>query len=383
MLGGQMTGGLTGGEVVTTAAAFDALAEEWEALYRRSPHATPFLAHGWLSAYWHAFGEPGALRVVLLRDGARRLTVAAPLRLRRQPGLTVLAVVADDLSDFTDVLIDPAAPDVHMRLARGLLELPGWDVLDAPEVAAGSVLSGLRGSWPGPTVTLPASTCLELPAAPVERLLAELPGKTRSDLRRKLRLADELGLRPATAPTDAAEIAAAVAELLDLHARQWAGRPVNGLHLSDAFRRHLTAAAQLMVPAGQAALTRHLLAGSVAAVSLFLLTGDTVGGYLYGVDPLLRSRVDMSALMIRSGLELGRSRGAARLNMLRGDEPAKLRWRPQIQRNQRLLLLPPTATRGHLAAAGTLVSRAGRDLLGRSPRAVQVAHRLNRRHLGR
>lgn len=362
------------GELVTTGAGFDALEADWDALYRRSPGATPFLAHGWLAAYWQAFGEPDGLRVVCLRDAAGRLVGAAPLRLRRRPGLTVLTVLADELSDFTDVLADP---ELSGRLAARLLDLPGWDVLDAPEVAATSVLSGLSTGWPGPVVRLPASTCLELPTAPVETLLAELPGKTRGDLRRKLRLADGLGLRLGEVPDDPAAVAAAVTELLDLHARQWAGRAVNGIHLSDRFRRHLTVAAQRMVPAGQAALTRHVVAGAAAAVSLFLLTGDMVGGYLYGVDPALRSKVDVSALMVRAGLELGRHRGAGRLSMLRGDEPAKLRWRPKVERNQRVLLLRPDCARGRVAAAGSLLGGAGRDLLGRSPRAVRLATRLH------
>jgi CelD/BcsL family acetyltransferase involved in cellulose biosynthesis len=364
-------------ELVTSGTDFDALAADWDALYRRSPGATPFLAHGWLAAYWQAFGEPDRLRVVCLRDRSGRLVGAAPLRLRRRPGLTVLTVLADELSDFTDVLADPADPEVYGRLADRLLDLPGWDVLDVPEVASTSVLSGLCEGWPGPVVRLPASTCLELPTAPVETLLATLPGKTRGDLRRKLRLADGLGLRLGEVPDDPDAVAAAVTELLDLHARQWAGRAVNGIHLSDRFRRHLIAAAQRMVPAGQAALTRHVVAGAAAAVSLFLLTGDMVGGYLYGVDPALRSKVDVSALMVRAGLDLGRDRGAGRLSMLRGEEPAKLRWRPRVQRNQRLLLLRPDCARGRVAAAGSLLAGAGRELLGRSPRAVRLASRLS------
>jgi CelD/BcsL family acetyltransferase involved in cellulose biosynthesis len=365
------------GELVTNGTGFDALAADWDGLYARSPGATPFLAHGWLAAYWQAFGEPGRLRVLCLRDRPGRLVAAAPLRLRGRPGLTVLTVLADELSDFTDVLADPAVPGVYGCLADRLLDLPGWDVLDVPEVAPASVLSGLSAGWPGPVVRLPASTCLELPTAPVETLLAELPGKTRGDLRRKLRTADALGLRLGEVPDDPAAVAAAVTELLDLHARQWAGRAVNGIHLSERFRRHLTVAAQRMVPAGQAALTRHVVAGAAAAVSLFLLTGDMVGGYLYGVDPALRSKVDVSALMVRAGLDLGRDRGASRLSMLRGQEPAKLRWRPRAQRNQRLLLLRPDGARSQLAAAGSLLCAAGRDLVGRSPHAVRLAARLH------
>ncbi len=83
--------------------------------------------------------------------------------------------------------------------------------------------------------------------------------------------------------------------------------------------------------------------------------------------------------MVRSGLELGSARGATRLNMLRGAEPAKLRWQPRATRNQRLLLLPPGTARGCLAVAGALLSGAARDALHRSPRAVRLAHQIRRR----
>ena len=173
-------------------------------------------------------------------------------------------------------------------------------MLDAPEVPPGGGVWRLAAAWPGQTVVLPASTCLELPIRPLPELLAELPSRHRRDLARQQRRADRLALRAERVPPAPEPIAAAVADLLDLHARQWAGRPVNPLHLDPRFRAHLTDAARAMVPAGQAALTRFVLAGELVGVAFALIADGAIGGYLYGVRPELRDRLDVSALVVRS-----------------------------------------------------------------------------------
>ncbi len=364
---------------LTTGSDLDAVAADWDELYERSPAATPFLAHGWVAAYWRVFGETGALRIAGVRDCAGRLVAAAPMRLRRRHGLSVLTPLADEMTDYSDVLLDPGVPDAADALAAGLLGLPGWDVIDLPEVGPGAAAWRLVEGWPGQLISVPASTCLELPVGEPETLLTELSSKHRHDIRRQFRRMDQLGLEVSQVPAEPAPLHHAVTELLDLHARQWAGRPINTLHLTPAFRDHLSGAARELVPAGRMALTRFLIDGSAAAVSLFLLTGDTVGGYLYGVEPELKAKVDIGALMIRSGLELGREKGATTLAMLRGQEASKLRWRPRARHNRRLVLLRPEAGRGHAAAASTLLLRAGRDRLRNSPLATRTARWLGGR----
>jgi hypothetical protein len=44
-------------------------------------------------------------------------------------------------------------------------------------------------------------------------------------------------------------------------ARQWAGRPVNPLHRSERFRRHLQASLPALLRTDRAALVRHVLDG--------------------------------------------------------------------------------------------------------------------------
>jgi hypothetical protein len=105
----------------------------------------------------------------------------------------------------------------------------------------------------------------------------------------------------------------------------------------------------------------------VVAVSLFLLTTTMVAGYLYGADPALRQDVDVTAVLIRAGLELGHSHGAEHLNMLRGAEDGKLRWNPQIRHNRHIVLLAPPLGTAHAVAAGALLARAATERLRTTP----------------
>jgi CelD/BcsL family acetyltransferase involved in cellulose biosynthesis len=345
--------------VLTTLAELEAAGPDWDGLHSRAGRG-PFLAHSWLTSYWRAFGDRSGLRVVCVRSGDR-LTAAAAVRRSRRHGVPVLTPLAAELSDFTDVLIDPDVPPAAGDLAGALLAVGGWSVLDAAEVPPGGGAWRLAAAWPGQTVVLPASTCLELPVRPLPELLAELPSRHRRDLARQQRRAARLALRAERVPPAPEPIAAAVGDLLDLHARQWAGRPVNPLHLDPRFRAHLTEAARAMVPAGQAALTRFVLAGELVGVAFALIADGAVGGYLYGVRPELRDQLDISSLVIRSDLELGRHVGATRLSMLRGQEDPKLRWQPTPRRSQRMLLLPPAGAGGHGLAVAALLRRAAAE----------------------
>jgi CelD/BcsL family acetyltransferase involved in cellulose biosynthesis len=352
-------------QILTSPAELEAVAADWHALHARVGGGNPFLAHGWLVAYWRAFGDRSGLRVVCVRAGDR-LVAAAPVRICRRRGVAVLTPLAVELSDFTDVLVDPGLPGAADELAHALLAVPGWAVLDAPEVPGGGGIWQLAAAWPGQAVVLPASTCLELPIRPVPELLATLPSRHRRDLGRQQRRMDRLDLRVEPVPPGAERDG--VAELLELHARQWAGRPMNPLHSDPRFRHHLTEAVGRMAPVGQAALTRYRLAGEVVGVSLALIADGAVGGYLYGVRPDLRTQLDVSALVIRTDLELGRSRGAARLSMLRGEEHPKLRWQPTALRSRRVLLLPPAVTAGHGVAVAAVLRRSGAERLRRADR---------------
>jgi CelD/BcsL family acetyltransferase involved in cellulose biosynthesis len=360
--GGNEPGDRYFGEVATILTEDDALeglATDWDDLVARCSRATPFQTHAWLASWWRAYGQPGRLRVVLVRRD-ERLVAAAALMLRQRGGCPVLTPLGGSCSDFTDVLIDAAdaagATDAARALAAAIVALPGWQALDVPEARPDALAGGLfAAAWPGAFRATTASLCLELPATPMEDLVRDLPQHSRKTVRRRLNQLRKAG--PDIRTVQPGEAGEAVERLLRLHAAQWAGRGVNEDHLSPAFAAHLTRAVPAMIGAGQAALLEYRFDGRLCASSLVLIGRDLVGGYLYGAEPDLRDRVDITTMLLADTLPMAHRLGRSTMSMLRGAEEHKHRWRPLEVQNRRLVLVRPGSVRGAAYASAVLAYR--------------------------
>lgn len=373
------TGGFVA-EVERACAAWRALAAEWDELYGASRRATPFQAHGWLNSWWGAYGRPGRLHLVLVRDGAGRLVAAAPLYRRVRWGVRVLTPLGGAISDFHDVLVaedhlEPGqVPAVISAMADCLRSSRDWDVLDLPEVRPGAAGELLHRSWPGPRWQTESSTCMELRDPTFDDLLERLSGKRAGEVRRRLRRADELGLVATdVAPDDVEE---AVAALIRLHTQQWTGRGINPEHLRPRFAQHIGGALATMVRERQAGLTRIQLDGREVAVTVDLVGHSMVCGYLMGVAPELYRKTDVTAYVLREAMQRTSAAGLSTFSMLRGRESYKQRWRPVVADNRRLLMGRPGSLLSRPFAWAVLVrTRAAdvvRDRLGPDGTARQL-----------
>jgi CelD/BcsL family acetyltransferase involved in cellulose biosynthesis len=343
----------------------DALAGAWDELWSRTPAATPFQSHAWTSAWAHAYVPDGRLTVATVWNGDR-LVAAAPLYRVRRGIVGVLAPLGGDLTDHTDVLVDPRVPDAGARLVAALLAVPGWRVLDLPEALPGATAQTWADTWPGVVRRCPASLNLQLPVAAVADVLGGLPARTASTLRRKIRKIDQLGVeRAELAPAD---VPAAVPGLIRLHEAQWAGRRGNPEHLTDRFREFLQAALPRMVERGQAVFVEYRVAGELTAVEVDLVGHRQVAYYLAGIAPTLRERIDTAVLLVTSALERAARSGREEYSFLRGDEDYKFRWRPDEVVATRLLLARP----GLLGSGGFLpVTAMSSALLGLARRVLR------------
>ncbi|MEV4945031.1 GNAT family N-acetyltransferase [Streptomyces sp. NPDC053755] len=327
------------GEVCRDGAEFGRLGERWTSLYARCSTATPFQSHSWLHSWWLSYGRPGALRVVLVRREDGELVAAAPLM--RAPGpLPVLTQLGGTITDFTDVLLDDACPEAAAALAETLARVARGAVIDLREVRPGAAAERVHARWRGPRRRLADSLCLELPAVPMDALLARIPSGKAQRVRAKLRKLDALGIDERIVSGE--EVPAALEQLLRLHRLQWRGRGVTAEHTSDRFAQHLARAVRPMVERGDAMVTEFRLAGDVVATDLTLMSPRLAGGYLYGADPELRARkVDVATMLLRHGSRQTSASGRSTLSMLRGTEPYKLHWRPETVPNQRLMMTGP------------------------------------------
>jgi CelD/BcsL family acetyltransferase involved in cellulose biosynthesis len=372
--------------VVSEPAEFDALAEAWDDLWHRTPVATAFQSHAWTSAWARAYVPAGQLAVVTVWDGDT-LVAAAPLHRARRGPLPVLAFLGGPLSDSSDVLLDPEVPDAGPLLARAVAEVPGWRVLDLPEVLPGSAAQEWTRLWPGRVRRSPAGLNLELPVLPQADLLARLPSRTAGTLRRKLKKVDKLGVERVELP--GADVPGAVDTLIRLHEAQWAGRRGNPEHLTQRFRTFLAEAVAAMVERGQAVFVEYRLDGRVMASEVDLIGHRQLAYYLAGIDPDLREHIDTSVLLVGGAIGLAERLGLPGYSFLRGDEDYKLRWRPDHVVAERVLLARPgvLGSGGYFpvtAATSAALGLARRALDGRARElARSVMHRIRQARAGR
>ncbi|WP_217170057.1 GNAT family N-acetyltransferase [Streptomyces sp. AC512_CC834] len=355
-------------QLVTDERAFAALAPQWARLYDRCATATPFQSHAWLLSWWRSYGSGGRLRLVLVRDG-RELVAAAPLTLVRRP-VPALVPLGGAISDYGDVLLDDErGQDAVTALTDGLAAAARTALIDLREVRPGAAAERVYERWRGPRRRVADSLCLELPAVPMDELVARLPSaKARQRARAQLRRLDALGVKSRPVLPDEAD--AALRRLLELHRLQWQGRKVTGEHLRARFREHLVRSVGPMVRAGDAVVTEFRMDDEVVAVDVTLLSRQLAGGYLYGAHPRLRERrADVAVMLLEACAEHARLPGRGTLSLLRGDEPYKHHWRPAPAVNQRLLLAT-RRTAPLLAAAlcDVAARRRGKELLRRRAR---------------
>ncbi|GGR66186.1 glycosyl transferase family 1 [Streptomyces humidus] len=349
-------------ELVTDERDFAELAPAWGRLYGRCATATPFQSHAWLHSWWLSYGRRGRLRLLLVRDGGE-LVAAAPLTAVRRP-LPALVPLGGSISDYGDVLVDDERGGRALdALTAGLAGAARTALVDFREVRPGSAVEQVYERWHGPRRRVNDSVCLELPALPMEDLVARLPSAKAQRVRAKLRKLAALGVeRRAVRPE---EVDPALRRLLELHRLQWRERKVTGEHLRSRFCEHLVRSVGPMVRAGDAVVTEFRLDDDVVAVDLTLLSRRLAGGYLYGAHPRLReSKADVAVMLLDACAEHTRGEGRAALSLLRGNEPYKHHWRPEPVVNQRLLLARRrTAPLLSAAVCDVAARRRGKELL--------------------
>jgi len=130
-------------EEVTTSEGLAALAPAWDGLHERSGAAHPFLTHAFVREYWEAFGEPGALLVLVVRRYGQVVAIAPLVRRHRTMyGLSVRAIetLRHPHAPRSDVLLSTHPAQACGAMLEHLLRLgSSWDVLELSNFPPSSV----------------------------------------------------------------------------------------------------------------------------------------------------------------------------------------------------------------------------------------------------
>jgi CelD/BcsL family acetyltransferase involved in cellulose biosynthesis len=326
-------------EILRSAGEFAALEEEWEDLYRDSPRATPFQSWAWLYSWWEAYGEEYELQLVTVRDGRGLLVGIAPLMLKQRFGLGKLLFVGTGPTDYLDVLIRERWEDqVSEVLARTLEEMDSWQEADLQQLRPGAAAWGICRHWHGPQLRVWQDSFPVVDVRPWSELLQSLSSNLRSTVRRSLRRFEAEGGRCELAGADDAEVAAK--RLVTLSREQWRERWL------DTGPEHWTSRSESLIVAAARRMTARELGGisefwwdGEVIVSDFWVSGrDFIGTYLLGASREALQHYQWSSLYIWDALNIARSKNRGYLDLLRGEEPYKLRWSSRISPSHRLIL---------------------------------------------
>ena len=315
---------------------FASLEEEWEDLYRNAPHATPFQSWAWLYSWWEFYGEDYDLCLVTIRDGSL-LVGLMPLMLERRGGFGRLLFLGTGPTDYQDVLVREGwESQVSEAGVRALRQIGGRQVADLqqlhPEAAAWSVFE----RWVGPRTRVWQDNFPVIDVRPWDELLMSLSKNLRSTARRTLRRAEADGVRCELASAN--DVGAAAHRWIALHREAWRGREIAPEHLTWRFEFHLETAACRMMARGLGGIYEWRRDGEVI-ISDFLVFGrDFIAEHLPGARQDALQRYQLSSLCIWNAMNIARIRHSSCLNLLRGEEPYKLRWSSRVIPNYRAIL---------------------------------------------
>jgi CelD/BcsL family acetyltransferase involved in cellulose biosynthesis len=309
-------------EDITDAASFAALEAEWWSLWQRCPSATPFQSPAWLLPWWRHFG-PGSLRTVAIRQGGE-LVLLAPFYLEDGPLARRLLPVGISLSDYLDILVDPAVPEAVAALVTHLDGLDDWDRLELEELAPGASALALSPAarWSEESFAQSGCPTLLLRPEPLEDLL---PRPKLRKIRMSRNRAERRGPWHIRCADGVEETMEGLNLLVALHGARWSMRGEEGVLNNEQVQAFQRATVPRLEAAGLLRIW-ILEFGEVAAAAVYELVGrDWVAGYLTGFSPEFEFE-SPGTLLLAHVIEHAAREGYRAFHFLRGQESYKYSW---------------------------------------------------------
>ncbi|HIP70051.1 MAG TPA: GNAT family N-acetyltransferase [Anaerolineae bacterium] len=314
-------------EIIKGDAVFTLLADEWDPLVEKSMTHTPFQYLSYQKAWWdHLQPENSELNTVVVRDNGVLI------------GIACLYVVGDlvhfngcvEETDYLDVITaEENAERVWTAVFNTLCspEYPDWELLELcyipAESPSRSIIPKLADQQSYTFVETVNEVCpiIDLPAT-FDEYLAQIDGKQRREIKRKLRRANGAGAELVIiGPED--DIDEAVDEFLTLlrkstfEKRDW---------LTDGRCAMFHDAAKAAMEAGILQLLFMEVNGRKAATLFNFDYDGRIWVYNSGLDPEAFGNLSLGVVLTAKAIELAIENGRKDFDFLRGDEIYKYRF---------------------------------------------------------
>lgn len=306
-------------------AAFDALADRWDALAHATPNSSPFQSLAYQRAWWSNLG-PGELHTIAVHNGDD-LVAIAPFYLL--DGVLYFNGCTEE-TDYLDIIALPDTVDAAWDAVFACLcqaDFADWQALDLCNVPDASpsrvILERIAATRGFSFADAVQEVCpvIQLPQT-FDDYLEQLDKKQRHEVRRKLRRAEGADVRYVVAD-DPATLAADVDEFLDLLQKS---TPEKAAWL-NAPRR---AVFHTVAAAGLADGTLQLLFAEVdgqRAAALFNLDyKNRIWVYNSGLDPAAFGYLSLGVVLTAHAIDRAIGAGRAEFDFMRGNEEYKYRF---------------------------------------------------------
>jgi CelD/BcsL family acetyltransferase involved in cellulose biosynthesis len=326
--------------VIQNEVEWDAIRDDWKALYASSPYSSTPLDFVWLRGWWRVYGTlygTGGLRVVTIWRGSQ-LVGAVPLYVGREVGgslgdrhlrfiSTGEAEHEETCPDYLNLLCLPGDEAACVNAVWGEVGRMAWDHLEFLDLTEDSPLLRPRTiSYAIRTFSRGSCPVADL-AKGFEAYLGRLSSKMRNQARRLVREGERAGAQLKV--VDMEQAAGAFDDLVRLHQEWWTSQGKPGVFAAPHFIKFHRNLIEEWLPGGRAVLARLSLAGNPVVVLYGFVTGQKFDFYQSGVrreSGPLRSPGTLAHLLLMRVLT---ERGVTAYDFLRGSSSYKQRLATQ------------------------------------------------------
>jgi CelD/BcsL family acetyltransferase involved in cellulose biosynthesis len=331
----------------------------WRQLQAAGGVSSPFLVWELFSALADVPELSGGTQVLVIDKGGRPVGLL-PVEPHDGPhGLSALGLTPRWLgADHLDVVAEPRQrPAVARAVVRHLTARRDWEMLDLDGLDRSGALTRQLRLLLRPPRFLPLPPIgIPVPYVTLREPTGSLRSNAIKEATRKLRAIQRGGggFSVVRSPEQVVEL---LEELMDLHNQRFAA--ISAVFSTAARRRFHLLAAQRMAEAGMARIYRLVADGVNAGLQYDFALGDRVFFYSSGILPTAARSPGL--VVLGSAISSAATEGFREFDLLRGDEPYKLRFSTATRRNVRLLVFRLTGS-ASLRGGSWATSRALRQL---------------------